>query len=424
MKTVRRGRRFFTGSVLATVFLAGLLAGQMIGSGESGIGASSSLVDQPAFATFQQAWDLVHEHYVLPEELDADEMILGAAAGMMEAIGDTRHSTFLDPQDAKSFRSSLRGELIGIGVHLRFDGDVPEVIKAISGSPAEEAGIQAGDLIYSVDGVETDRMTDSSFGNALRGKTGSEVTLDIGRPSDQSLYSVTIARAVIRIDPVEIAFLPENRMLIRLNEFSSGAGEALRESLIEANSRGLAGLVFDLRGNPGGFVSEAIAVASEFMDEGAVIYLHQERGGEPRPVTTVGRDGKGFEFPLVVLIDGDSASAAEIIAASLRDNDRAAVVGMRTFGTGTVISSFDLNDGSVAAIGTALWLTPGGDMVRGFGVEPTVEEALAPGVAPIVFEDGDRLTISRIELAEDAQLIRALELLALSNSEVFEPSAA
>ncbi len=421
---MRRGRRFSTGGILAIVFLAGLFAGQMIGSGGSGIGASSSVVDQPAFATFQQAWDLVHEHYVLPEELDADDMILGAAAGMMEAIGDTRHSTFLNPQEARSFRSSLRGELIGIGVHLRFDGSVPEVVRIVADSPADVAGIKAGDLIYAVDGVETERMTDRALGNALRGEAGIEVTLDLGRPSDQSLFSVTMARAVITIDPVEIAFLPENRMLIRLNEFSSGAGKALRESLAEAELRSVAGLVLDLRGNPGGFVSEAIAVASEFMDEGEVIYLHQERGGEPRPVTTVGRDGKGLEFPLVVLIDGDSASAAEIIAASLRDNGRADVVGVRTFGTGTVISSFDLEDGSVAAIGTALWLTPGGEMVRGFGVEPTVESSLAPGVAPIVFEDGARLTNSSIERSDDAQLIRALELLELAESESSEPYAA
>jgi len=394
--------------LIALTFAFGLLAGQLLGEGLRHSNASSSIADHPAFDSLQDAWNLVHDEYVLPDELDDAELLYGAASGMMEAVGDTGHSSFLDPTDATAFKASLQGELIGIGVRLDFDEQFPVVVAPISGSPAEEGGIERGDLILEVDGVATDRMSVTQIGSALRGAEGDEVVLEIGRPLDGTVFTVTLARARITIEPVEWAFLPDDLFLVRLNEFSAGAGESLRDALTVARDNEASGIVLDMRGNPGGLVTEALRVAGEFLPEGEVLYRHQNRDADPVPILTEGIDGLALDIPLVVLADRGSASAAEIVAASLRDNGRAEVVGDQTFGTGTVVTSYNLDDGSVAAIGTALWRTPDGELVRNIGVAPTIQVALDPGVAPIEFDSESVLTMDVIHDTDDDQLLKAM----------------
>ncbi|CAN5766140.1 S41 family peptidase [soil metagenome] len=404
--------------LITATFALGLVAGQLFGGGPARSDASSSLADHPAFESFQDAWNLVHDNYVLPGELDDAELLYGAASGMMEAVGDTGHSSFLDPANATAFKASLQGELIGIGVRLDFDDDFPVIVAPIKGSPAEAAGIERGDTIMEVDGVSTDRMTIAQITSSLRGDEGDEVMLKIGRPIDGSTFTVNLARARIRIEPVEWAFLPDGLFLIRLNEFSAGAGEHLRQALQVARNDGATGVVLDMRGNPGGLVAEALRVAGEFLPEGDVLYQHQDRAEEPLPVFIEDTGGLALDIPLVVLIDRGSASAAEIVAASLRDNGRAELVGEQTFGTGTVVSSYTLDDGSIAAIGTALWRTPEGELVRNVGVSPTIPVVLDPGVDPIEFESESVLSMEAIQATGDDQLTRAMGELSLVESPV------
>jgi carboxyl-terminal processing protease len=395
--------------LLPAIFLLGFVGGQVVDVGPRQSGASSSYEDHPAFASFQESWDLVHERYVVPEEIDDEALIYGAAEGMVEALGDTGHSSFLNPTDAEAFRASLKGELIGIGVRIDFDSEFPTVIAPISGSPADNAGIEAGDIIMSIDGAATDRMEISEVTGLLRGAEGDDVVLEVGRPDDGSEFTVTLTRARIKIQPVSWAYLPDDLMLIRLSEFSSGADAALRKALQKARRGDAKGIVLDLRGNPGGLVTEAIKVAHEFLPEGEVLYQQQNREGELSPVVVQGTDGLALEIPLVVLIDRGSASAAEIVAASLHDNGRAELVGEQTFGTGTVVSSYTLDDGSIAAIGTALWKTPDGELVRDVGVPPSIPQALPPGVDPIEFDSDTTLSIEVIHASEDEQLERAID---------------
>jgi carboxyl-terminal processing protease len=411
-------------AVIVTVtFLLGLVAGQLLGGGPRHSGASTStMVDHPAFASLQESWNLVHDNYVLPDELDDEALLYGAASGLLKAVGDTGHSAFLDPTDAAAFKASLQGELIGIGVRLDFDDEYPVVVAPIEGSPAEAAGIERGDTIMEVDGAATDRMTVTEITAALRGKEGEEVELKVGRPADGTSFTVTLARARITIEPVEWTMLPDGLALIRLNEFSAGASEHLGEALKAAQGEGATGIVLDMRSNPGGLVTEAIRVAGQFLPSGEVLYQHQERNEEPKPVTIEDGDGLALDMPLVVLVDRGSASAAEIVAASLRDNGRAEIIGEQTFGTGTVVSSYTLEDGSIAAIGTALWRTPGGEMVRNVGVAPTISVSLDPGADPIEFESETPLSRSAIETAGDEQLLRAMEH--LSEEPVSEEAAA
>jgi len=399
----------------AVIFALGMLAGSLTSTITS-IGASSSMSDTPAFAVFEETWNLVHDQYVLPEELDDTELMYGAARGMVEAVGDVGHSAFLDPVEAQSFQSALRGELIGIGVRLEFTGKYPEIVEPIAGSPADAAGIESGDVILAIDGRDTSRLTSTEIATLLRGEEGVPVDLTIGRPAADIEFDVSIERAKIVVEPVAWAHLPDGLFLVSLNEFSDGAADALGEALDIANEGGATGIILDMRGNPGGYVHEAKQVASEFLPAGSVLYVEQKRDEEPNAVELDRESGRARDIPLIVLVDETSASAAEIVAASLRDNDRAHVVGVPTFGTATVVSSFDLADGSLAAIGTAVWTTPDGENARNVGIEPSTIVELPPLVSAIQFEDGATIELNEIQDAEDTQLLAAIDLLRIEQT--------
>ena len=244
----------------------------------------------------------------------------------------------------------------------------------------------------------------------LLGEVGTTVTLTLERADGRGTYTIVLTRERIKLQLVSWAMLPDHVAMIRLNQFSVGAAKAVREALEQARSAGARAVIFDLRNNPGGLVFEAIGVASQFLPEGSIIYQYQERNSEPKPVRTVG-NGPGQDLPLAVLINGGSASAAEIVAVAMRDNGRAELIGEKTFGTGTVLSPIPLDDGSMLVLGTGLWLTPKGEQIWHKGVEPTIEVALQPGTDPLnPFDDAD---ISRDELSAsgDAQVQRAVAVL-------------
>lgn len=400
---------------VAGTFLAGMLAGEITGSPATG--ASSSLVDAPGFATLQSVWDLIHDEFVDPESIDDQTLLYGAARGMVDSLGDPGHSTFLDPDEAKAFRAALSGELIGLGISIEFQDGEPVVVAPIKDSPAEKAGILPSDVIVEIDGIPTLGMTDAEVSLHLRGEAGTPVTLTIERAGETDLLEITVVRERIDLDPVSWAFLPGDIALVQLHEFSSGSGQELAAALRDATAGGATkGIVLDLRNNPGGLVNEAITVASQFMPEGTTIYLQQERGGQPEPVNTIGNDGAALETPVVVLVNRASASAAEIVAASLQDNGRAELVGERTYGTGTVVSTFDLDGGSALALGTAFWKTPDGELVWKIGLEPDVAVRLPSSVDIIdLSEDGERLTTSQLDASADVQLQAAVNVLVPSS---------
>ncbi len=408
-RSTRKG--FFTAIVGVLMLVFGMAAGTTIRPSSESTSASSSFADQPAYQTLEETWTLLQDNFADPSLLDDQALLYGAASGMLEAVGDDGHTSFMDPADAKVFRASLNGELIGIGVQLDFDGAYPRVLAPIRDSPADLAGVDRGDLIIEVDGVSTKGWSDSQTSSFLRGEEGQEVVLTIERPSTGEEFSVTLVRSRIRLDPVESAWLPGDIALIRLNDFSAGASKELGAALDGMVDDGAAGIVLDLRANPGGYVHEAIAVASEFLPEGTTVYLHQERGGEPKPVASVGGYSSAIDLPLVVLVDEGSASSAELVAAAMRDNDRAEIVGETTFGTGTVVTSFDLDDGSIAAIGTAFWLTPSGEQIWKQGLEPDQLVRLPVEGEPVRFALNSRLSAEQIEAFQDDQLLAALATL-------------
>ncbi len=419
----RAGTRRATSRLLLVLLVLGAFASGIVTAEVTGLRettASTSISDQPDFSTLQTVWDLIHEEFVDPDLIDGQTLLFGATRGMVESLGDTGHSSFLDPNEAKVFRAALEGELIGLGISIEYRNREPVVVAPIKNSPAEEAGIRAGDIIVEIDGVTTLGMSDAEVSLHLRGEEGTPVTLTVDRASDSALLEITVVRGRVDLDPVTWALLPNGLAIVQLHEFSADSGQELRKALQEIVAGGNThGIVLDLRNNPGGYVGEAITVASQFLPEGKTIYLQQKRDGQDEPVATIGNDGAALEIPVVVLVNRASASAAEIIAGALRDNGRATVVGERTYGTGTVVSTFELQGGSALALGTAFWKTPDGDLAWKVGIMPDVEVRQADDSEIIDITDGQTLTSAQLETARDAPLEAALASL----QEAIAPSA-
>lgn len=394
--------------LLSGVFLAGVLTGEVAGPLQTN--ASTSMADQPGFDTLQSVWDYIHDEFVDPDLVDDQALLYGAARGMVESLGDTGHSSFLDPDQAKAFKAALSGELIGLGVSLEFDNGEPVVVAPVKDSPAEEAGIQAEDIIVEIDGIPTLGMSEAEVSQHLRGEEGDPVTLTIDRAGESDLIEVTVVRRRIDLDPVTWSLLPNGMAIVQLHAFSTGAGQELTKALQEIAAAGATrGIVLDMRNNPGGLVSEAKQVASQFMPEGSTVYLQQERGGTDQPVITDGNDGAALDVPLVVLVNRGSASASEIVAGSLRDNGRADIVGERTYGTGTVVSTYDLDGGAALALGTAFWKTPSGELVWKIGLEPDVAVRQPDQSTIIDLEDGQTFTQAELDAVGDAQLQASID---------------
>ena len=402
---VRRGKRAGLALGFLVVFGAGVGVDRtLLGSGE-GAGAATTLSDSPAFAVFEETWNLIQTEYVATDEIDDTALLHGAAQGMVEALNDTGHSRFLNPGEADEYEAAIRGEYVGIGIRLDIADDLPVVAEAIPGAPAAGAGIRSGDVILGVDNVGTLGLDREAVSDLLRGEPGTEVTLTLRRATDGQRYRVTLVRATLTERPVTWTLLPDGVAHIRLSEFTLGATGAMTEAIEAARGQGATGIVLDLRDNPGGLVDEALGVFGQFVPKGTVLYQQQDRGREPYPVATSDA-GIAQDLPLTVLVNGGSASAAEIVGGALRDSGRAMLLGETTFGTGTVLIPFELADDSVALLGTSLWLTANGERAWRIGVEPDRQVALPPDVYPARPTDDEDRVVSVAELAssEDRQL--------------------
>lgn len=400
---VAKIRRAALAAVMIAVFCSGVAVDRFAWQGGHDAGASSSLQDLPQFKTLVETWDTIHQNYVDTSAIDDKALIYGASRGMVDALGDTGHSTFLSPEEAKLFQQATQGEFVGIGVQLDFGTGRPVIVSAIDGSPAAAAGLRSRDVITAINGESTDGMSEIRASELLRGDPGTQVQLTIERPSTGASFSRTLTRAKITIKPVSWSMLPDNVGLIRISEFSNAATDGVKDALTHLKAEGAKSLILDLRDNPGGLLNEAIGVASQFMTEGSPIYQYQARDQKPQPVRTVGH-GLGTDLPMAVLVDQGSASAAEIVAAGLHDNGRAKLYGERTFGTGTVLTPFPLSDGSLVVLGIGLWLTPDGQQIWHKGIQPDTLVGLAADADPLR-PVGDRpISVSDFDKSRDAQL--------------------
>jgi carboxyl-terminal processing protease len=368
--------------------------------------------DPPALdeELIEEVLELIAERYVDDEVIDSETLSVGAIRGIVDALGDDGHTQYLTEDEFEVEQEALEGRVAGIGVVVDERSGAPVVISVVDGSPADREGLQAGDIIATVDGKETARLPDGELADLVRGRPGTLVLLGIERPGEEAIKEFGILRADVEIDPVSWARAPGSDVaVVRMVQFSVGSGYQLREAIEQARDEGATGYVLDLRGNPGGLVNELLNAASAFLDEG-VVFLERGRDADTVEVSVDPGRAIDAEAPVVVLVDYGTASSGEILAAALRDNDRATVVGEQTFGTGTILNTLRLSDGSALRLGVREWLTPSGQGVFRVGLAPDEEVVMPLGATRLGPADLLSLTAVDFENSDDVPLRHAVRL--------------
>lgn len=322
----------------------------------------------PDFALLQEAWDVLHEDFVEPETLDAEALLRGAVRGMAEAVDDP-YTSYLDPEAYEMSVGDLSGTFEGIGAWVGSREDRIVIIAPIPGSPADEAGIRAGDAILGIDGRPTVDMSIMDAVRTIRGPKGTPVVLTVLHEGDEETKDIEIVRAEIELPSVHLEML-DDIAHIRLTNFSERTSEELDDA-IDAMDEDTAGIVLDLRNNPGGLLDAVVDVAGRFLDDGIVVYVVDGDGN--RRDSPVRPHAEVITMPMVVLVNEFSASGSEVLSGALQDHDRAVVAGETTFGKGSVNVLRQLSDGSGLYITVAHWFTPSGRLIEGEGLEPDVE---------------------------------------------------
>jgi carboxyl-terminal processing protease len=398
---------------LVVTFTAGIGVGRLVAPSGAPDGTTpnpGSSLKPTEFGLIREAWDTLHQQFVGRDTLDDRALIYGAIEGLTEAVGDTGHTDFMTPEERKERNDSLSGSYVGIGVRIEpDDAGLPKVIGVFEGGPAEAAGLAPGDIIVEVDGRSTEGVAIDEVAGWVRGEAGTSVEVTIRPGSGDAERTISMVRADVPIHPVSWTMVPgSTTALIRLDQFSNGAADDMVDALKTAREDGATRVILDMRGNPGGYVNEAVGVASQFLSKG-LVYVERNAADE-RTEHAVSPDGVATDLPLVVVVDGNTASSAEIVAGALQDAARAKVVGETTFGTGTVLGEFDLSDGSALRVGTVEWLTPTGRRIWHEGIAPDVPIALPDGVQPLGPDDIAKLTAAAVGSIDDTQLDKALEV--------------
>ncbi|HEX2907863.1 MAG TPA: S41 family peptidase [Phototrophicaceae bacterium] len=369
----QRLRPFQASFLIVGVFVAGFILGN-----QYHVSQAQSDIDPPSdagetFAPFWQVYNLIQDAYLEP--VDNDKLVDGAIQGMVDSLGD-QFSGYMSPEVYPLMNADLSGSVEGIGALVETVEETGEVriASVMEGSPAEAAGVKGGDIFVAVDGEDVAGMTQLELVAKVRGPAGSVVTITFRRGED--LLDFDITRAKIDIPVVEYEVLDNNVGYIKLREFSATARVKLDEALEALDVNSLDGLIFDMRGNPGGQLTSAIEIASAFIKDGTIL-VEDFGGGEERVFEA---DGSyiGVSVPLVALVDENSASASELVAGALQDRHRATIVGETTFGKGTVQTWRELINGGGIRLTIARWLTPDRHWIHKQGVTPDITVEWTP----------------------------------------------
>jgi len=356
--------------------------------------------------TFNQVdWTSVRTEY-LDRDYTTQEEAYKAIREMLEQLNDP-YTRFMDPEEFKNMQIDTSGELTGVGIQLSQDEETKKlvVVSPIEDTPAFKAGIIAKDFIIKIDGLSTEGMDVNDAVKLIRGPVGSSVTLTILRGEEE--IDFPIKRERIEIHPVNYSYKPEgdDRGIgyIRLKQFSNPAAKEMRDAIEDLEAQNVSGYILDLRSNPGGLLYASVDIARMWLENGRIVSTVNRKGESDAQWA---RRRALTDKPLVVLVDGGSASASEILSGALQDNQRAKIVGTQTFGKGLVQSVRPLGDGSGLAVTIAKYLTPNGRDINKHGIDPDVEIALTD-------EQKQRLRrdLTKIGTSEDAQYARALEVL-------------
>ena len=329
---------------------------------------------------FTEVLRQIDKNYVDPQ--DNQKLIQGAIKGMVQSLDP--HSAYLSKEEHQDLLSETKGSFSGIGVEITVRDNVLTVVSPIEGTPAYKAGMQAGDKIIKIDGKIAADMTLPEAIKSIRGEKGTKVTLTIMREGADKPLEFTVTRDVIPIRSVRSTVLTPKIAYVRISNFQSKTKNDLAAELEKVeNGRKLEGLILDLRNNPGGLLSQAIDVSDLFLDSGVIVSTKGRESSQDMKATAH-KKKLARNYPMVVLVNGGSASAAEIVAGALQDNKRALILGTKTFGKGSVQTIIPLSDGSGLRLTTAIYYTPSGRSIQASGIEPDVEVKFVPPVE----EDG------------------------------------
>jgi len=320
---------------------------------------------------FSQVFSIVKSQYV--EEVDTQKLIYGAINGMLSSLNDP-HTHFMEPQKYNDLQVETHGEFGGLGIEIGLEPLTKQliVIAPMEGTPADRAGVKAGDKIVEIDGKSTAGITLQEAVGKLRGPKGTQVTITVKRDGIEEPLYFTIIRDIIQLKAVKAkCMLKDDIGYIRLVTFNQHVGREVEEALRFLEERKMKGLILDLRNNPGGLLEQAVEVANKFISEGLIV---STRGRAQPEIKYFARTGAAHpHFPLIVLVNRGSASASEIVAGAIKDNKRGLILGTKTFGKGSVQTVMNLEDGSGIAITTARYYTPSGVCIQDTGIQPDIE---------------------------------------------------
>jgi len=345
------------------------------------------------FSLFWEAYHKLQEKFVDKEKFDVQKMIYGAIEGMVKSLEDP-YTIFLPPEETKRFIEDVKGVFEGVGMEIGIRKGQLQVIAPLEGTPAQRAGIRAGDKILEIDGKSTVDMTIEEAVNLIRGPRGTEVTLTIFREEWEKTKEIKIVREIIEIPSLKWELKDDDIAYIKIYQFSEKASFDFRVAAIEILASPAKKIILDLRNNPGGYLEIAQDISGWFLERGQIVVIIEEKGKE-EPKKAKGNE-KFLDYPIVVLINQGTASGAEILAAALRDNQGVLIIGETSFGKGLVQEPERLKDGSLLKITTAKWLTPKGQSITDVGLEPD-------RVVEMTEED--------YEEGRDTQLDKAIEIL-------------
>ncbi|MFA5626348.1 MAG: S41 family peptidase [Thiohalomonadaceae bacterium] len=373
------------------ILFTGLALGTLLTLGGSVLADRSN--EQPAtlpleeLRNFSEIFGKIKDDYV--EEAKDKNLLENAIRGMLAGLDP--HSAYLDPDEFKELQVGTSGEFGGLGIEVGMEDGFVKVVSPIDDTPAQAAGVKAGDLVIRLDETPVKGMSLNDAVKMMRGKPGTDITLTIIRDGEQKPLKITITRDIIRVKSVKFQMLEEGYGYLRITSFQNQTAEQVNKAVSEMKKTNnkMHGLVLDLRNNPGGVLGAAVSVSDAFLDKGMIVYTEgRARDAELRYTATPGDILKGA--PIVVLVNGGSASASEIVAGALQDHKRAIIMGSRTFGKGSVQTIFPMSNNSAIKLTTARYYTPGGRSIQADGIEPDIK---LKAVKLVETEDneGDRL---------------------------------
>ena len=384
-------------ALLASGFALGFRYGKMFPQTITVNEISGTSSGQPGavnFGTFWQAWDTINKNYLKASKTSAQDKVYGAISGLVGSLKDP-YSVFLSPKDNDKFQEDVQGNFGGIGAEIGIKKNQLVIIAPLKDTPASRIGLKAGDMILSINSTSTDGMTVDEAVRLIRGPKNTQVTLAILREEWEKPKDFKITRETITIPTLDFTMKDENIAYVQLYTFNANADYLFYNAVSKAISGGAKGMILDLRNNPGGYLGVAVDLGGWFFPKNTLIVKEESRNGDVEELRASGNAALA-DLPVVVLINGGSASASEILAGALRDNRKIKLIGEKSFGKGTVQQLIPLSDDSTIKLTIAHWVLPSGKILDNGGLEPDIEV---------------KITDDDIENKKDPQLDRAIEVI-------------